>query len=96
MKTGHAVAIKVRHAGIEEIIRRDLDILTGLANWAERVPELSNYRPRATMAEFQRTLRRSLISAVKNATCSSSRICLRPIPRCKFHARIRSCPPRGC
>ena len=60
LKTGHAVAIKVRHAGIEEIIRRDLDILTGLANWAERVPELSNYRPRATMAEFQRTLRREL------------------------------------
>jgi ubiquinone biosynthesis protein len=60
LKNGDSVAVKVRHAGIEEIIRRDLDILTGLAHWAERVPELSNYRPRATMAEFQRVLRREL------------------------------------
>ncbi len=59
--TGGAwVVVKVRHAGIEDTIRRDLEILTGLANWAERVPELANYRPRATMAEFQRVLRREL------------------------------------
>lgn len=57
---GHWVVVKVRHAGIEETIRRDLEILTGLANWAERVPEWSNYRPKATMAEFQRVLRREL------------------------------------
>ncbi|HEY2827855.1 MAG TPA: AarF/ABC1/UbiB kinase family protein [Pirellulales bacterium] len=60
LKNGDWVVVKVRHAGIEEIIRRDLDILTGLAHWAERVPELSNYRPRATVAEFQRVLRREL------------------------------------
>ncbi len=60
LKNGDWVVVKVRHAGIEEIIRRDLDILTGLAHWAERVPELANYRPRATMAEFQRVLRREL------------------------------------
>jgi ubiquinone biosynthesis protein len=57
---GKWVVVKVRHAGIEETIRRDLEILTGLANWAERVPEWANYRPRATMAEFQRVLRREL------------------------------------
>ena len=60
LKNGDWVVVKVRHAGIEETIRRDLDILTGLAHWAERVPELSNYRPRATMSEFQRVLRREL------------------------------------
>ncbi|HTQ40183.1 MAG TPA: AarF/ABC1/UbiB kinase family protein [Pirellulales bacterium] len=60
LKNGDWVVAKVRHAGIEEIIRRDLDILTGLAHWAERVPELTNYRPRATVAEFQRVLRREL------------------------------------
>ncbi|MCC7086353.1 MAG: AarF/ABC1/UbiB kinase family protein [Pirellulales bacterium] len=60
LANGQWVAVKVRHAGIEDTIRRDLDILTGLANWAERVPELANYRPRATMAEFQRALRREL------------------------------------
>jgi ubiquinone biosynthesis protein len=57
---GKWVVVKVRHAGIEETIRRDLEILTGLANWAERVPEWANYRPRATMVEFQRVLRREL------------------------------------
>ncbi len=60
LKSGEGVVVKVRHAGIEEIIRRDLEILTGLAQWAERVPEWVNYRPKATMAEFQRVLRREL------------------------------------
>lgn len=60
LKNGDWVVVKVRHPGIEEIIRRDLDILTGLAPWAERVPELVNYRPKATIAEFQRVLRREL------------------------------------
>ena len=60
LKNGDWVVVKVRHPGIEEIIRRDLDILTGLAPWAEKVPELVNYRPKATIAEFQRVLRREL------------------------------------
>jgi len=60
LKNGDWVVVKVRHPGIEEIIRRDLDILTGLAPWAEKVPELTNYRPKATIAEFQRVLRREL------------------------------------
>jgi ubiquinone biosynthesis protein len=60
LKSGERVVVKVRHAGIEDVIRRDLEILSGLAQWAERVPELANYRPRATMAEFQRVLRREL------------------------------------
>jgi ubiquinone biosynthesis protein len=60
LKTGEAVVVKVRHAGIEEKIRVDLDILSGLALLAERVPEFKNYRPQATVAEFQRTLLREL------------------------------------
>jgi ubiquinone biosynthesis protein len=60
LKNGDWVVVKVRHPGIEEIIRRDLEILTGLAPWAEKVPELVNYRPKATIAEFQRVLRREL------------------------------------
>jgi ubiquinone biosynthesis protein len=60
LNSGAWVVAKVRHAGIEETIRRDMEILTGLAHWAERVPEFANYRPRATVAEFQRVLRREL------------------------------------
>jgi ubiquinone biosynthesis protein len=60
LKTGEKVAVKVQHAGIEEQVRVDLDILAGLAPLAERIPEFANYRPRAIVAEFQRMLRREL------------------------------------
>lgn len=60
LATGERVAVKVQHVGIEEIVRVDLDILSGLAQLAEGVPELQNYRPVATAAEFQRTLKREL------------------------------------
>ena len=54
------MVIKVQHTGIEEKVRVDLDILAGLAQMAEMVPEFVNYRPQATVAEFQRTLLREL------------------------------------
>jgi ubiquinone biosynthesis protein len=38
----------------------DLDILAGLANLAEAIPELQPYRPHATVAEFRRVVRREL------------------------------------
>jgi ubiquinone biosynthesis protein len=38
----------------------DLDILGGLAQLAEGVPELKHYRPQATVAEFRRVVRREL------------------------------------
>ena len=57
---GTEVVVKVRHAGIEDKIRVDLDILSGLAQLAEMVPEFRNYRPRATALEFTRTLLREL------------------------------------
>ena len=58
--TGEDVVVKVQHAGIEETVREDLDVLTGLALLAERVPELATYRPSATVAEMGRVLRREL------------------------------------
>src|SRR5690606_22233792 len=58
--SGEWVVVKVQHAGIERKVRVDLDILVGLAQLAERIPEFINYRPRATVAEFQRTLLREL------------------------------------
>jgi ubiquinone biosynthesis protein len=58
--SGERVAVKIQHAGIQETIRVDLDILSGLAQLAEAGPELKNYRPVATVAEFKRMLRREL------------------------------------
>ena len=60
LKSGQWVAVKVQHAGIEHKLRIDLDILFGLASMAEMIPEFANYRPRATVAEFQRILRREV------------------------------------
>lgn len=54
------VAVKVLHQNIEQRVSVDSDILIGLAELAERIPELQNYRPVATAQEFQRTIRREL------------------------------------
>lgn len=61
LKTGERVVVKVQHAGIEPKVDVDLEILANLAAAAEAFfPELRNYRPKAVVAEFQRTLRREL------------------------------------
>ena len=60
LASGERVVVKVQHVGIEETVREDLDVLAGLALLAERVPELSAYRPSATVAEMGRVLRREL------------------------------------
>ena len=57
---GHLVAVKVQHHDIQQRVHVDLDILSGLAQLAERLPEMAPYRPCATVDEFQRALRREL------------------------------------
>lgn len=60
LSTGEQVAVKVQRRDIARRMRVDLDILQGLAQLAERLPELAPYRPCASVAEFQRALRREL------------------------------------
>jgi ubiquinone biosynthesis protein len=57
---GQLVVVKVQHVGIANVIRKDIDVMAGLAQLAERIPEFAPYRPSATLAEFQRTLLREL------------------------------------
>jgi ubiquinone biosynthesis protein len=58
---GIEVAVKVAHQGIEERIQRDLNLLYGLAELAQRhVPMLRNYRPVEVVRDFRRTLLREL------------------------------------
>jgi len=57
---GQPVVVKVQHADTERRFQVDLEILVGLAHWAERIPELVPYRPWALASEFQRVLRREL------------------------------------
>jgi ubiquinone biosynthesis protein len=60
LTSGEDVVVKVQHAGIRRRMEVDLDILAGLANLAEGLPELQPYRPQATVAEFRRVVRREL------------------------------------
>ena len=57
---GSDVVVKVQHAGIQRRMEVDLDILAGLAQLAEMLPELAIYRPQAMVAEFRRVVRREL------------------------------------
>ena len=58
--SGENVVVKIQHADIQDTVRKDLDVLAGLAQLVERLPEFAAYRPTATVAEFSRTLRREL------------------------------------
>jgi ubiquinone biosynthesis protein len=58
LHAGDDVVVKVQHAGIRRRMEIDLDILGGLAQLADKLPELQSYRPQATVAEFRRIVRR--------------------------------------
>ena len=60
LHSGEAVVVKVIHADIEKKVAVDMDILAGLAQLAEMVPEFRNYRPSAIVTEYQRTMRREM------------------------------------
>jgi ubiquinone biosynthesis protein len=61
LKDGTSVVVKVQHPRITERIRNDLEILTGLAEQAEKyLEEIRPYQPKAIVREFERTLTREL------------------------------------
>jgi ubiquinone biosynthesis protein len=60
LPSGESVVVKVLHADIEKKVAIDMDILAGLAQAAEMLPEFRNYRPAAIAAEYQRVMRREL------------------------------------
>jgi len=61
LPSGVAVAVKVRHQGIEAQVRTDLDLLAGLAELAEKhAAALRPYRPVRLVAEFRRSCLREM------------------------------------
>ncbi len=53
---GQQVVVKVQHAGIEEKVHTDMDIMAGLAELLQKhVPDARAYQPVATFREFRRT-----------------------------------------
>jgi ubiquinone biosynthesis protein len=58
---GRAVVVKVRRPGVRETLESDIDILSRLAELAERyVPEYRVFRPTVLVEEFAQTVRREV------------------------------------
>jgi ubiquinone biosynthesis protein len=58
---GRAVVVKVRRPGVRETLESDIDILSRLAELAERyVPEYRVFRPALLVEEFAQTVRREV------------------------------------
>jgi ubiquinone biosynthesis protein len=90
LPSGDDVVVKVQHAGIGRRMEVDLDILAGLAQLAERIPELEPYRPVATVAEFRRVVRRELDFAREARNLEQFARNFRRNP----HVRIPRCYPQ--
>ncbi|MCB1231262.1 MAG: AarF/ABC1/UbiB kinase family protein [Verrucomicrobiae bacterium] len=61
LQDDRAVVVKVMHRDIGDAVKRDLDLLLGLAELAEKhSSQLKRYQPIATARYFQRTLLREL------------------------------------
>jgi ubiquinone biosynthesis protein len=61
LHSGEHVVVKVQHAGIADTIMPDLDILSDLAELAEKhSSQLRPYQPEALVRQFRRTLLREL------------------------------------
>ena len=54
------MVVKVRHAGNESKIETDLDIISGLAQLAERIEEFKAYQPVQVVNALSRSMRREL------------------------------------
>jgi len=60
-KDGEQVVVKVRRPGLRSVLDADIDILTRLADLAERyVPEYRVFRPVLLVEEFAQTVRREI------------------------------------
>ncbi|MFN9412318.1 MAG: ABC1 kinase family protein, partial [Pirellula sp.] len=57
---GTEVVVKVQHANIQSKVNEDLEVLSGLASMAERIPELSAWGPRTIVEQLSRSLKREL------------------------------------
>ena len=54
------VVVKVRHKDIQSTVETDLDIISGLAQLAERVEDFRSYEPSEVVSEMARMMRNEL------------------------------------
>ena len=96
LKTGEEIVVKVQHDGIAETVRKDLDVLTGLAQLVEGFPEFAPYRPVETVAEFQRTLRRELDFGREERNLEQFNVRFADNPNVSIHDRTSNSARRAC
>ncbi len=56
LPSGQEVVVKVQHPKIQQQIKTDLEILTGIAQLAEQFDELKNYQPTLLIAQWRRVI----------------------------------------
>eukprot|EP00192_Tetraselmis_astigmatica_P017305 CAMPEP_0117697846 /NCGR_PEP_ID=MMETSP0804-20121206/29454_1 /TAXON_ID=1074897 /ORGANISM="Tetraselmis astigmatica, Strain CCMP880" /LENGTH=127 /DNA_ID=CAMNT_0005512139 /DNA_START=153 /DNA_END=532 /DNA_ORIENTATION=+ len=54
---GTPVVVKVKHAGVDDAIRRDFAVMMGLAELASRIPALEHLRLKDNLHQFAAPLR---------------------------------------
>lgn len=60
LQDGTLVVVKVQHDNIQNKVREDMEVLSGLAGLAERIPELAAWQPRTLIDQLSRSLNREL------------------------------------
>lgn len=95
LANGEEVVVKVQHLGIESKVREDLDVLAGLAQLAELIPEFAAYRPAATVGEMARTLRRELDFGREERTLQQFELLFADNPNVRIPSPVTElCTPR--
>lgn len=57
---GTPVVVKVQHQGIQNKVREDLEVLSGLAVLADRLPEIAAWQPKNIVEQLSKSLKREL------------------------------------
>jgi ubiquinone biosynthesis protein len=74
---GKQVVVKVQHANIHDKVAEDLEVISGLAALAERIPELAVWQPRNIVDQLARQLKRELSFSQEQANLVMLRDTLR-------------------
>ncbi len=82
---GIKVAVKIQRPGIVEVIEKDLHILAYIAGLMEKtIPEVRNYRPANTVAEFAAWTRKELDFTVEGRNADEFRVNFAGDPQVKL------------
>ena len=94
--TGEDVVVKVQHAGIEETVREDLDVLTDWPCWPSESPNWPPIAPRRRSPKWAASYGGNWTLAARNGTSSSSAHATKTIRPSTFRNRSPKTAPPAC